>query len=161
MSLLGALRSEGCTTSLDVGFQPEWLRRPESLLACRATDYFLPNEREAAILCGSDATEYLSYTQRNDLPHGVVKLGPRGAAMSIGEQRYSIPSPDVTVVDTTSAGDAFDAGFIDALLDGAGPEGCLRRACLCGALSTRVAGALNGLPSREQIERLYEQTYAS
>jgi len=161
VGLLGALRSEGCTTSLDVGFQLEWLRRPESLLACRATDYFLPNEREAAILCGSDATEYLSYTQRNDLPHGVVKLGPRGAAMSIGEQRYSIPSPDVTVVDTTGAGDAFDAGFIDALLDGAGPEDCLRRACLCGALSTRVAGALNGLPSREQIERLYEQTYAS
>ncbi len=161
MRLLPALRSVGCTTSLDVGFQPDWLRDPESLLTCRATDYFFPNEREASILCGGDASGYLAYAQHNHLPNGVLKLGARGAAMSSGGWRYSVPSPDVTVVDTTGAGDAFDAGFLDAMLDGAGPEVCLRRACLCGALSTRVAGALNGLPSRDQIERLYEQTYTS
>jgi sugar/nucleoside kinase (ribokinase family) len=159
--VLPELRSAGCTTSLDVGFQPKWLGDPESLVACRSTDYFLPNEREASILSGGDAADYFDYVEGAGLPRGILKLGPRGAAMSTGGRRYSVPSPDVTVVDTTGAGDAFDAGFIDALLEGAGPEDCLRRACICGGLSTRMAGALSGLPLKEQIGRLYEQTYAS
>jgi sugar/nucleoside kinase (ribokinase family) len=159
--ILPELRSAGCTTSLDVGFQPRWLSDPQSLIACRATDYFLPNEREASILCGGESVDYLKFTEAEGLPRGVLKLGPRGAAMSEEGRRYSIPSPNVAVVDTTGAGDAFDAGFIDALLDGLGPEDCLRRACICGGLSTRMAGALSGLPLRDQIGRLYEQTYAS
>ena len=159
--ILPELRSAGCTTSLDVGFQPKWLRDPESLIACRATDYFLPNEREASIVCGGDAVDYLRFAEEQGLSHGVLKLGPRGAAMSTGGKRYTVPSPDIAVVDTTGAGDAFDAGFIDALLDDAGPEDCLRRACICGGLSTQMAGALSGLPLREQIGSLYEQTYAS
>jgi sugar/nucleoside kinase (ribokinase family) len=159
--ILPELRSSGCTTSLDVGFQPKWLSDPESLIACRSTDYFLPNEREASILSGGNAANYFDYVEGAGLPHGILKLGPRGAAMSTEGRRYSVPSPDVTVVDTTGAGDAFDAGFIDALLEGAGPEDCLRRACICGGLSTRMAGALSGLPLREQIGRLYEQTYTS
>lgn len=159
--ILPELRAAGCTTSLDVGFQPAWLRHPDSLIACRATDYFLPNEREASLLCDGDATAYLSFAEGHELPHGVLKLGARGAAMSSKGRRYDVSPPEVNVVDTTGAGDAFNAGFIDALLDGAGPEACLRRACLCGGLSTQAAGALDGLPTVEQVERLYEQTYAS
>lgn len=74
---------------------------------------------------------------------------------------YKVSSSPVEVVDTTGAGDAFDAGFIDALLDDASPEDCLRRACICGALSTRAAGALSALPLREELENIYEQTYTS
>jgi sugar/nucleoside kinase (ribokinase family) len=69
--------------------------------------------------------------------------------------------PVVDVVDTTGAGDAFDAGFIDALLDDAEPEDCLRRACICGGLSTRVAGALGALPNRKELRKVYEETYTS
>ena len=74
---------------------------------------------------------------------------------------YRVASPIVDVVDTTGAGDAFDAGFIDALLDDADPLDCLRRACICGGLSTRLAGALQGLPLRKEIGDIYEQTYTS
>jgi sugar/nucleoside kinase (ribokinase family) len=159
--LLPELRSAGCTTSLDVGYQPAWLGAPESLLVSRAVDYVLPNEREAALMCHGNADDYLAFTEHNGFPRGVLKLGPRGAAMTIGGVHYSVSSPDINVVDTTGAGDAFNAGFIDALLDHAGPEDCLRRACLCGGLSTRVAGAVAGLPRRDQIENLYDQTYTT
>lgn len=158
--LIPALRRAGCTTSLDVGFHPKWLRDPQSIDVCRAVDYLLPNEREAAMLAGGNSEDYLSYTQRIDMPCGVLKLGPKGAAMLLDARVHRVPSPDVEVVDTTGAGDAFDAGFIDALLDGLGPEDFLRRACLSGGLSTRAAGALNGLPCRDEIENAYEQTYA-
>jgi sugar/nucleoside kinase (ribokinase family) len=69
-----------------------------------------------------------------------------------------VGSPEVQVVDTTGAGDAFDAGLIDALLDGAGPLQALRRAAICGALSTRSAGALNSLASRAELEKFYGQS---
>ena len=161
MSVLPALRAAGCTTSLDVGFTPEWLQARDCLDICRATDYFLPNEREAMLLSGGNANNYLSFAQRVGLSSPVVKLGSRGAAMLANGKEYQVSSSPVEVMDTTGAGDAFDAGFIDALLDEASPEDCLRRACICGALSTRAAGALSALPLREELENIYEQTYTS
>ena len=159
--LLPALKAAGCTTSLDVGFQREWLESSLSLDICRATDYFLPNEKEALLMCRGGPLEYLAFAEKHGFPHGVVKLGSRGAAMSAQGTQYEVSSPAVDVVDTTGAGDAFNAGFIDALLDGAPPDECLRRACIVGGLSTRVAGALRALPYREEIAEIYEQTYAS
>ena len=162
MILLPALRLAGCTTSLDVGFQAEWLRSPASLETCRALDYLFPNEKEAALLSGGgDATGYLSFARQNEFARPVVKLGPRGAAMFADGVPYEVPSPLVETVDTTGAGDAFDGGFIDALLDTASPEDCLKRACICGALSTRASGALAALPLREEVEKFHDQTYAS
>lgn len=161
MDVLPALRAAGCTTSLDVGFTPDWLRSRVNLDTCRATDYFLPNEREATLLSGADVKHYLAYAQMERLSNPVVKLGSRGAAMIANGAELRVSSSVVEVVDTTGAGDAFDAGFIDALLDKATPEECLRRACICGALSTRAAGALSGLPLRKELENIYEHTYTS
>ena len=159
--LLPALRAGGCTTSLDVGFHPEWLHAPENLDICRATDYLLLNEKEAAFLAEGDALNYLTLAQQKGLPRPIVKRGPHGAAMIADGTLYEVLPPLVSVVDTTGAGDAFDAGFIDALLDAAMPEESLRRACVCGALSTRAAGALSALPLREEAESIYEQSYAT
>jgi len=158
--LLPALRNAGCTTSLDVGFQRAWLTSPANLDTCRATDYFLPNEREALLLCGGGAADYLAFAQKSGLQAAVIKLGSLGAAMRVNGTTYNVSSPVVDVVDTTGAGDAFDAGFIDALLDEADPEDSLRRACICGGLSTRVEGSLRALPRREEVIDIYEQTYA-
>jgi sugar/nucleoside kinase (ribokinase family) len=159
--LLPLLRTAGCTTSLDVGFQRNWLTAPAALDTFRATDYFLPNEREALLIAGGDAPIYLAFARKNGLPTAVIKLGSRGAIMQVDGKTYEAVSPMVDVIDTTGAGDAFDAGFIDALLDHADPEDCLRRACICGGLSTRMAGALGALPRREELREIYEHTYTS
>ena len=159
--LLPLLRSAGCTTSLDVGFQSGWLTSSSAPSTFRAVDYFLPNEREVRLIAGGDASVYLAFARANRLPRAVIKLGPRGAVMQVGDRVYEIASPAVDAIDTTGAGDAFDAGFIDALLDDADPEDCLRRACICGALSTRKAGALAALPRREELRETYELTYTS
>ena len=159
--MLPSLKNAGCTTSLDVGFQRGWLTSSSAFDTCRTTDYFLPNEREVLLLAGGDASAYLKLARERDLPRAVIKLGSRGAVMQVNSRIYEVASPEVDVVDTTGAGDAFDAGFIDALLDHAEPEDCLRRACICGTLSTRVAGALAALPVREELRETYEQTYTS
>jgi sugar/nucleoside kinase (ribokinase family) len=160
-ALFQALKASGCTTSLDVGFHPSWLAANANLETCSETDYFLPNEREASLLSGGGIEKYLTFAEKSGLRRPVVKLGSRGAAMHVDGVTYRVASPVVEVVDTTGAGDAFNAGFIDALLDQADPEECLRRGCICGALSTRESGALSALPRREEISEIYEQTYTS
>lgn len=160
-TLLPELRAAGCTRSLDVGFHPAWLTSTASLETCQSIDYSLPNEREALLITGGDVSTYLAFAHKNGLPAAVIKLGPRGAAMQINGRTYNVVSPMVDVIDTTGAGDAFDAGFIDALLDHADAEDCLRRACICGGLSTRMAGALEALPHREELREIYERTYTS
>jgi sugar/nucleoside kinase (ribokinase family) len=82
----------------------------------------------------------------------VIKLGRMGAVMLQAGARYECSGFGVHAVDTTGAGDAFNSGFIHALLDNEPPQRCLEIACLAGALSTRAAGALQALPTREELE---------
>jgi sugar/nucleoside kinase (ribokinase family) len=155
-ALIPALKAAGCTVSLDLGWQPEWYGNAENLKTCLEIDYFLPNRKEAEYLTGHKQPEQvLLGLEELGFTHVVVKLGPAGAAIHTDGAMLQVPSPDVTVVDTTGAGDAFDAGLIDAVLDGAAPIEILRRASACGAFSTRAAGALNGLATRKNLEEVH------
>lgn len=93
--------------------------------------------------------DFFSQQGANDV---VIKLGKMGAVMIQAGLRYQCTGFDVEVVDTTGAGDAFNAGFIHALLEHWPPHRCLEIACLCGALSTRAAGALEALPTLAELE---------
>ena len=62
-------------------------------------------------------------------------------------------APKVRVVDTTGAGDAFNGGFLAALVRGRPLAECLRLGTLVGSLSTRAAGGLDALPSRDEVTR--------
>jgi sugar/nucleoside kinase (ribokinase family) len=157
--LLSKLRVEGCTTSLDVGHQESWLLDPANNATCSNVNYLLPNEREAKMISNADAAAYLEFTRRSKWPSGVVKMGAQGAVMRCDNNTLRVPPPKVETIDTTGAGDAFNAGFIDGLLDGQTGELCLRRGCICGGLSTRARGALRGLPTRDELMRCYEETY--
>jgi sugar/nucleoside kinase (ribokinase family) len=158
-AVLPALKSAGCTVSLDVGWQPEWYRKPENLQTCREIDYFLPNRKEAEYLTGREHPEEVLLGLENlGFTHVVVKLGAEGAAMHTGGKMLHIASPPTQVFDTTGAGDAFNAGLIDATLDGMDSQHTLQRAVLCGALSTRMAGALKGLATRQELEMMDGQS---
>jgi sugar/nucleoside kinase (ribokinase family) len=58
----------------------------------------------------------------------------------------------VANLDTTGAGDCFDAGFIHAWLEGEPPQVCLETANICGALSTRALGGIAGFPSLSELK---------
>jgi sugar/nucleoside kinase (ribokinase family) len=170
VTILPALAEAGCTSSLDVGYQPAWLTDETNHATCQAVDYLLPNEKEAALLCGGETpAEFFAFARKLRMRSAVLKLGVRGAMSAAdgnasgntGGLPVSVNPPAVVAIDSTGSGDAFDAGFIDALLEGANEEERLRRACICGALSTRFPGALGGLPDREELWSMYEQTYGS
>lgn len=158
--LFPILRKAGCTTSLDVGFSPDWLSDPANQWTCRAVDYFFPNQKEAQLLSGGESAEaFRDWASSMDIRHGVIKLGAAGGAAVVNGGVLRVAPPRVDAVDTTGAGDAFDAGFIDGVLTGESTEDCLRRACICGALCTTRIGALEGLPDSFSLRSTYEQTY--
>jgi len=158
--LLPRLERAGCATSLDVGYSPEWLSDPVNRDTCLEVDYFLPNQKECEQLLGSGHDDaFVAFVREEGFGHGVLKLGPEGALGIEGEHTWRVKPPRIVVRDTTGAGDAFDAGFIDALLDGRDLNTCLERACICGALCATEAGALAGLPDIHQLGSFHEQTY--
>jgi sugar/nucleoside kinase (ribokinase family) len=157
--LLPALRKAGTTVSLDPGWQPAWYDDAANHATCREVDYFLPNEKEAAYLTGlalgqDTPQDLVAALQRAGFANAIVKLGSKGAITTCGSATCRVVAPAIQVVDTTGAGDAFDAGLIDALLDHATVEAMLWRGCLLGSHSVRGAGALSGLPLRDEIKEM-------
>src|ERR1041384_8222366 len=142
----------GATVSLDVGWHPPWLRDPRALDLLRKIDIFFPNRPEASLITGEcRPEEILRYFQRAGIQRVALKLGAEGAALLWdGEIYFAGPHP-VSPVDTTGAGDCFDAGFLYAWLRGESPEKCLRTANVCGALSTEARGGIEGFPALERI----------
>jgi 2-dehydro-3-deoxygluconokinase len=86
----------------------------------------------------------------------VVKLGAAGALLrdatgtTLSSPAFTVPR----VVDPVGAGDAFTAGYLALILDGASPERALRAANACGALAVSTVGDLNGLPDRATLDAL-------
>lgn len=156
LQLFPRLRAAGCTLSLDTGHQEQWLLDARNWLTCSEVDFFLPNEKECQIMTGADQPEALfKGLAAKGIGGAVMKLGRAGAAAWESGQICRAQALDVDAVDTTGAGDAFNAGLIDALLDGAQVSEMLERACICGSLSTRQAGALAALPGREELRESY------
>jgi sugar/nucleoside kinase (ribokinase family) len=159
--LCRALHAEGCSVSLDVGWQEAWLRNPESLRALREVDFFFPNEREAELMTGqSEPTAALRVFADAGARAVALKLGAKGAALLCSGQILVGEAYPVAPVDTTGAGDCFDAGFIAAWLRGEPPETCLRIANACGALSTRRLGGIAAFPTSEELNEALEMKAA-
>ena len=81
-----------------------------------------------------------------------VTLGVRGSMLLDGSQLYRVPAPGVQAVDATGAGDVFRGAFICALLRGDSPVDILRFANAAAALSCTREGALDSVPTRQEVE---------
>jgi sugar/nucleoside kinase (ribokinase family) len=144
---------KGLTTSLDPGHDPdyEWKLSVRDL---KDVDLFLPNEEELKAISGRDEIEE---ALGNLGTTGVVaKLGASGAAAIADGRLLAVSAPRVSVVDTTGAGDSFDAGFLHAWLRKKPLETCLRYGVAAGSLSTRALGGTSAQPSLEELEAFLE-----
>jgi sugar/nucleoside kinase (ribokinase family) len=152
-NLFLTIAEQGCSLSVDVGWHPEWLSDARSREALHNVDIFLPNEREAALM--TDETEprqILEAFRKMGIKRVALKLGPGGSALLYdGEIMFCGPIP-VQAVDTTGAGDCFDAGFLFAWLRGDNPQCSLKAGTVCGALSTRQLGGIAGFPTVEELD---------
>ncbi|WP_421735180.1 carbohydrate kinase family protein [Cellulomonas sp.] len=138
--LLAEVRAAGVTVSLDTNWDPaaRWAGVLELL---PHVDVFLPNLSELRALgSGADVDIARQLAQRG--PRVVVKAGADGgwSVDSAGSLAHA-PGLPVDVVDTTGAGDSFDAGYLAALAHGVADEAeRLRWAAAAGSLSTLGSG---------------------
>jgi sugar/nucleoside kinase (ribokinase family) len=152
--VFGRAHRLGLSTSLDPGYDPaerwgEDLR--ETLLE---TDVFFPNEVELRGLGGSADVEECLRRLQNGRTLIVAKLGADGAATIKDGVRLGVPAYPVATVDTTGAGDSFNAGFLHAWLRGDAIADCLRLGAACGALSTLGLGGTARQPGASEAEAL-------
>lgn len=141
-----AVRRRGLTTSWDFGWNDDLAKDPGFSALAASLDYLLLNEAEAPLYSGRRSLERAIDYWRTHARNAVVKLGPRGSRWVSPTIDASALAPKVQVVDTTGAGDAFDGGFLDAVLRGKNPAQCLKAGNRMGALSTRAPGGIGGLP---------------
>jgi sugar/nucleoside kinase (ribokinase family) len=152
VSIIDTLHRRGFFVSLDIGWHPDWLRDRASLDCLRALDLFLPNDREAQAVTGeSEPLGWWEAFHRMGMNRVAVKRGAEGASLLWDGCIYHCPAPPVNCVDTTGAGDCFDAGFLAAWLRGWAPPECLRAGVFCGSQSTRTAGGIAGFPTAEEF----------
>ncbi len=154
--LLAQARVRGLTVSLDTGWDPgeKWNGNLAETLA--QTDVFLPNGVEAPAISGEPDVETALSALAKRTPLVAVKLGAEGAVARRGEETVRVAPPLVQAVDTTGAGDSFDAGFVCGYLKGWPLERTLRLACACGSLATRQPGGTNGQPTLAEALAIIE-----
>jgi sugar/nucleoside kinase (ribokinase family) len=150
-SIVSAAQAAGWTVSLDPGCDPidAW---PDDLRALVAqVDLFLPNDVELAGVTGRGTPEEGLRALDNGRTRTVVKLGADGCMTLVDGRPLIVPPPSVEPVDTTGAGDSFNAGFLHAWLDALPLEECLRAGVACGALSTRAPGGTTAQPTADEL----------
>jgi sugar/nucleoside kinase (ribokinase family) len=150
-ALFERVRAGGATTSVDPNWDPaeRWDGGLRDLLG--RIDVFLPNATEATRI--ADVTELddavLALAERAGVV--VAKAGADGALAAHGERLVRAPAPSIEVVDTTGAGDAFDAGYLASMLAGDPLKRSLAIANACGALSTRAVGGVDAQPTMDEV----------
>jgi sugar/nucleoside kinase (ribokinase family) len=158
-AFFAAARSRGLTTSFDTNWDPSERWDGGVLAVLREADVFLPNEAEVTRIAGvadpRAAAEALvargSAGRTDGGPVVVVKRGDAGALASRGsDPTIAVAALPVEPVDTTGAGDSFNAGFLRAWLDGASLGESLELGAVCGALSTTRTGGIDGQPTLDE-----------
>lgn len=147
-ALLEEVRREGGMTLFDPGWDPDgWTRqtRRELRELLPLVDVFLPNESEARRLSESEDVEAAADAlQRASGAWVVVKRGSDGCiAAGPGGARAYEEAPTVAVIDTTGAGDAFNAGLVLRLAEGVTVTEAL-------PFAVRVASAVVSRPSSDR-----------
>ncbi len=126
---------------------------PKSLL--KNVDYLTPNQGELLDLSGEDdMNAAIKNLQAAGLKNLIVTLGANGARVISRDIDQHIPSHEVTTVDTTAAGDAFNGALAVALSEGYSILEAVRYGIAAGALASTKRGAQPSLPSRNAVDDL-------
>lgn len=148
-------REQGLKTILDPA--PAQVLSRELLLN---VDILTPNETEAFLLLGRQP-EPLTLTNAPAIADDLAALGARMVILKLGVQgcyfhgageQYHVPGFDVAAIDTTAAGDTFNAGLAIALAEGSPIPHALRFANAAAAISVTRLGAQASAPSRTEVD---------
>ena len=131
----------------------------------RLSDYFTPNETEAAMLAGipvktvDQAETAAKIFMDRGVKTAVITLGELGVYVHNSEISQHVPSFDMgdKVIETTGAGDAFNGGFAHALAEGMPLIEALRFGSATAAISVTRLGTAPSMPYNSEILNLLDK----
>jgi sugar/nucleoside kinase (ribokinase family) len=141
-------RKLGVTTSLDCNYDPAETWDSGIRQVLKFTDVFFPNEIEALRLTNSSSVESAAWELAKLARIAVVKLGAKGALVCAEGKQFRVAAVKTRVVDTTGAGDSFDAGFLASFLKGGSIEESAHAGAAAGA---RAVSAVGGTGAFERM----------
>ena len=126
----------------------------------RCTEIMTPNQTEAAFLVHSmqpidsieQAMQAARHLQERGTPVVIIKMGRQGCVIADGGEITHIPGFAVQAIDTTGAGDTFNAGLAVGLAEGLTLPDATRFANAAAALSVTRPGAIDSMPARSDVE---------
>jgi sugar/nucleoside kinase (ribokinase family) len=143
LTALRAAAEAGTPVSVDAASsQPLRVAGAQRFLAwVPASGLLIANAEEAAVLTDEDDPVLAATVLARRFAQVVVKRGPLGAVAADATGTVEIPASAVTAVDSTGAGDAFAAGLLAALVDGASLPDAVELANETGSRAVRQPGA--------------------
>ncbi|MBM3528186.1 MAG: sugar kinase [Alphaproteobacteria bacterium] len=129
LAIIELARQHGVKVAFDGNFRPKGWKgdlpraRTVYMEALKRVDIALPTFDDEAVLWGDPSPEStVERLQAFGIAEIVVKNGPNSALVASGGKQEHVPVPEVvTPVDTTAAGDSFNAGYLAARLAGENP----------------------------------------
>jgi len=152
--MVRAARARGATISMDCQDMPDLYNICTWRDLLGMIDLFIPNAREAMQITGTTAVQSAIETLMEWVEVVVVKDGANGAWLGYGGEVHHSPAIDVgPVLDTTGAGDSFNAGFLYGwIVEGAPFEVCARYGNICGGISVTAFGGATAAPTRAVLK---------
>jgi len=150
LAIIEMARQQGAKVAFDGNFRPHgWkgdLPRTRTVFmeALKRVDIALPTFDDEAVLWGDPSPEAtVERMQAFGIGEIVVKNGPNSALVAAGGRQEHIPVPEVVEpVDTTAAGDTFNAGYMAARLSGENPAVAAAAGHRLAAQKVRYRGAI-------------------
>jgi sugar/nucleoside kinase (ribokinase family) len=142
----------GLTTSMDTNWDPNEEWGDDLFAALRYTDIFLPNDDEALQMTRKKTLDEAIYKLGNLIKVVVIKKGRHGATVYTENQIYRAPGFAVQAIETTGAGDSFNAGFLYKYLQGSKWQSCLDYGNACGALAVTSLGGTGAFMESHDIK---------
>ncbi len=146
-------RANGTMTLLDVATPgpADYLQHLIEVLP--HTDVFLPNTDEAKLILGeSDPVKQALKFHDMGARRVVITRGEHGSVVVSDTMRAKVGAYPIDFLDGTGGGDAFDAGYMAALIDGLDEIGCLKLASAVGGSCVRAVGTTAGVFNRPEAD---------
>ncbi|MDQ0727462.1 sugar kinase [Microbacterium sp. W4I20] len=151
----------GAAVSFDINYRsalaPATVAGPVLREIAERADIVFGGEEEFAILYPDAAPAEAARRLRDaGCATTVLKRGPEGASVFIGDAVTAASGFRIDPVDTVGAGDAFVAGYLSGLLAGLDLDATLHRANACGAMACLVPGDWEAAPTLRDLERFLD-----
>ena len=152
LEFIEAAHKAGVTVSMDVGWDDTGHWDQCLFEITKVLDVFFINDKEL-----------MEYTRTENLDEGIeklagycpcaaIKMGACGSRLLADGKITQSNAYRVNPIDTTGAGDSFNAGYLYGFLNGLSPEKCLKAANFCGASSVQGYGGYKTVPNLKQLK---------